>query len=545
MKIALAQINPIIGSLKYNCQKMIHFIEEAKKSGAELVLFPELSLTGYPPEDLLLMPSFTEAVEESLNTMLSHSETIAVIVGTVRKNLSGGEKNLFNSAALLYQGQIEFYDKTLLPDYDVFSERRYFEPGTLPKVWNLFNKKIAITICEDLWHHAGLVTYSTYSRDPVEELLPQKPDILINISASPYSVGRQATRLKVCQKTAQTLNCPVLLCNQVGGNDSLIFDGSSLCVNPEGKVVRQAKGFLEELIYFESEIDYPAIHIKSDSTEDLFSALTLGVHDYFSKLGWQKALLGLSGGIDSAVASVIAVSALGKENVLALSLPSRYSSAEGRYDAKKMAERLGIHFSEISIEPIFESYLDTLHPFFKDEAIDVTEENLQARIRGTLLMAFSNKFGYLLLSTGNKSEMAMGYSTLYGDMCGGLAVLSDVTKNQVYALASLINREGEVIPQSIIDRAPSAELKLNQKDSDFLPAYPIVDVVLKDYVEDHLSIEEIAKRRDVDLQLVKDLVRKIHHNEYKRRQAPPGLRVTQKAFSAGRRFPIVQHWNVY
>lgn len=545
MRIALAQINPVIGALAPNRRKIIDWMTRARSQKAELVLFPEMALCGYPPDDLLLLPSFIEAMKKELQEVIRASKGITTIVGCVRENPYGGEKGLYNTAALIQDGElIGFQDKSLLPAYDVFSERRYFEPAARTDVWSLVNKRVAVTVCEDIWQHAEAVEYSTYPKDPILELKEQAPDFLVNLSASPYYMKRHQTRLRVLAAAAKTLNCPVLFCNQVGGNDSLIFDGYSMCVSSRGELLQCGKGFEEDLILFDLEKSYTPCALTVNPEEDLFRALVLGVRDYFHKLGFKKACLGVSGGIDSAVVACIAAVALGPENILALTLPSRYSSESGVKDAYLLCQRLGIAIQEISIEAPYQCFLDLLEPHFKGLPSDVTEENLQARIRAVILMAFSNKSGYLLLSTGNKSEMAMGYSTLYGDMCGGLAVLSDVTKEQVYLLARWINGEEEVIPPYSIERPPSAELRLNQKDSDSLPDYQIVDLVLKEYVEEHRSPESIAKAHRLPLELVKGLVRKIHLNEYKRRQAPPGLRVTKKAFSVGRRFPIVQTWNM-
>lgn len=545
MRVALAQMNPIIGSLAYNRDKILKNIQEARKLGADLVIFPEMALCGYPPEDLLNLPSFVKAVEEELQNVISGCEGIVAIVGCVRENPYGGEKGLYNSAAIIENGElVGFQDKSLLPDYDVFSERRYFEPAARVDVWSVLGKRVAVTICEDIWQHAHAVEYSSYPRDPVSELQSQAPDLLVNLSASPYYLGRNRTRLTVCEKTAETLKCPTLFCNQVGGNDSLIFDGCSLVLDSQGKLIQFGKSFEEDLLFVDLEKRYPVLQLKTSLPEEMFQALVLGVRDYFHKLGFSKACFGLSGGIDSALVACIAAEALGKENILVLGLPTRYSSKGSIEDSKELAAHLGITFKEISIEPLFQSFLKTLEPHFEGKQPDITEENLQARIRGTLLMAFSNKFNYLLLSPGNKSEMAMGYVTLYGDMCGGLGVLSDVTKEQVYILARWINRTSEIIPQEILDKPPSAELKENQKDTDSLPEYPIVDRVLQHYVEDHWSPEEIAKKYNYPLSQVKTLIRRIHLSEYKRRQAPPGLRVTKKAFTVGRKFPIVQHWNL-
>lgn len=545
MRVALAQINPIIGSFVYNRDKIIAHIKEAREKGAQIVLFPEMALCGYPPEDLLLMPSFIEEVERELKLIIEASSDIAVVVGTVRPTPAGMEKGLFNSAAIIENKKLlGFQDKMLLPAYDVFSEKRYFEPASQCKIWEIAGKKVGVTICEDIWQHAKAVEYSDYPRDPIEELKDQKPELLLNISASPFYLKRHDIRLKVCRAAAKTLACPLLYCNQVGGNDSLIFDGYSLYLDASGNVLQHAKGFVEELLIVDTEENFSPIFSALEPEEDLFHALVLGIRDYFQKQGFSKACIGLSGGIDSAVVAYLAVTALGAENVLMLAMPSRYSSEESAVDAKQLSQNLGTKMEWLSIEEPFTAFLNLLEPHFVGKKSDVTEENLQARIRGILLMAFSNKFGYLVLGTGNKSEMAMGYSTLYGDMCGGLGVLSDVTKKQVYALARWFNRKEEIIPQRIIDKPPSAELRPDQKDQDTLPEYAIIDRVLEEYVEDHLSPEEIAEKENFPLPLVKELVRKIHLSEYKRRQAPPGLRVTRKAFSIGRRFPIVQHWNV-
>ncbi len=545
MIIALAQINPTIGSLSANYDKIVHNIKQAKAAGADLIVFPEMALCGYPAEDLLLLPSFIKALTDKLKCVIEASHGITVVVGTVRENPSGGEKGLYNTAAIIENGQlIGFQDKALLPDYDVFSERRYFEPASHSAVWSLLGKRVAITICEDIWQHAEAVEYTSYVRDPVEELASQEPDLLLNLSASPFSMGRQDVRLEVCRKAAKTVRCPVLLCNQVGGNDRLIFDGHSLHVDQTGELVQFAKAFEEDLLLVDLDKRYAPCLIPVQQVESLYNALVLGVRDYFHKQGFSRACFGLSGGIDSAVVACIAKEALGAENVLALTMPSRYSSKTSMHDAEELAKNLGIAFEEFSIEKPFETFLETLSPRFKGMPPDVTEENLQARIRGVILMAYSNKFGYLVLGTGNKSEMAMGYATLYGDMCGGLGVLSDVSKEQVYILARYINRNQQIIPQSILEKAPSAELRFDQKDSDSLPEYTIVDLVLGEYVEHHRSPEEIAAAHHLDLTLVKELVRKIHLNEYKRQQAPPGLRVTRRSFTIGRRFPIVQHWNI-
>jgi NAD+ synthase (glutamine-hydrolysing) len=541
MRILMAQINPIVGAIDDNTEKVLKSIAHAKSCAADLVLFPELCLSGYPPEDFLLLPHFIDAIDRALHRVVEAASNIAVVVGLPRHNPEGREKKLYNSAAILYDRHIlGFQDKVLLPTYDVFDERRYFEPAFDSKIWTLFEKKVAITICEDIWQHAESIKFTSYHRDPIVELIPASPDLLLNLSASPYSTSKFENRAKVASYAAKDLNCPLLLCNQVGGNDSLIFDGRSLYMGRDGAFLGYAKGFEEDMFLVDLSLPAKPTPFVEEVNRDLFQALVLGVRDYFHKSGFYRACLGLSGGVDSALVACIAVEALGKENVLAVMMPSRFSSSAGSSDALKLIDTLGIAYREIPIESIYEGYLKLLSPHFENRSFDATEENLQARIRGMILMALSNKLGYIVLSTGNKSELAMGYSTLYGDMCGGLSVINDVTKQQVYALSHWINREKEIIPWNTIYRPPSAELRPNQKDTDSLPDYAIVDNVLQAYVEEHLSPQEISQRFGYTRELVNDLISRIHRNEYKRRQSPPGLRISEKAFSVGRRFPIVQ-----
>lgn len=543
MRIAVAQINPTIGDIAGNTDKIAKAFHEARQKRADIVLCSELCLSGYPPEDFLYLPQFLNSIEKALHELIEESKGLIAIVGLPRRNPELSEKRLYNSAAILYNGALlGYYDKMLLPTYDVFDERRFFEPGPSARTWNLLGKKIAITICEDIWQHSQLVRYTTYRRDPVAELASQQPDLLLNLSASPYSMSKASHRLNVCGRAAATLSCPVILCNQVGGNDSLIFDGYSFYVDASGNLIDSAPGFEESLTLFDLSNNTPK-SFAIDPLEDLYKALVLGLHDYFHKSDFKKACVGLSGGIDSALVACLASEALGPENVLGVAMPSRYSSPDSLADALKLAQNLGIQYREISIEEPFQTYLDLLTPEFENKAPDTTEENLQARIRGMILMALSNKLGYIVLSTGNKSELAMGYSTLYGDMCGGLGVISDMPKMQIYALSKWINRDKEVIPWNTIQKPPSAELRPNQKDSDSLPDYQIVDNVLQDYVEDYMSPDEIARKHGYSIALVHDLIRRIHRAEYKRRQSPPGLRVTDKAFSVGRRFPIVQKFS--
>lgn len=543
MRIFVAQLDPTIGDMEGNTQKIIQAMERARREKADIVLFSELVLCGYPPEDLLLHPSFIDVQEQYLDQIICASAQLMVIVGLVRRNPSKGEKSLFNSAAIIHDGKLlGFEDKRLLPTYDVFDERRYFEPGTTNRVWEYKGKKIGVLICEDIWQHAGQVDYTHYAHDPVLEMKLAKPDVLLNLSASPYQFQKPDMRAKVCVASAKTLQCPVILCCQVGGNDQLVFDGYSAYVSAEGDLLQIAKGFTEDDMIVDLETKMRPCHFSYDPFHDLYQALVLGVRDYFHKQGFKKGCLGLSGGIDSALVACIAVDALGKDNVLALNMPSRFSTSGSVTDSEVLAQRLGIELLSISIEKPFGAFLELLEPYFPGRAPDVTEENLQARIRGNILMAISNKLGYIVLSTGNKSEMAMGFCTLYGDMCGGLAAISDVTKKQVYELARWLNREKELIPQAIIDKIPSAELRPNQKDTDTLPEYDIVDKVLQGYVEECLPPEQIAQKHNLPIELVIDLIHKIHCAEYKRRQAAPGIRVSKKAFRVGRRYPIVQGW---
>ncbi len=535
--IFIAQINPTVGDFEGNSQKILRSIRAAKEQGADLVLFPEQALLGYPAEDLLLLPAFVEKSAAALDSIVREVHGISVILGLVQP--SNEEKPLYNSAVLIQEGRIvDSYHKRLLPTYDVFTEKRYFAEGKEAKVWEIAGKRVAVTICEDIWPHASEVFETDYGVDPVLEI--KDVDLLVNLSASPFSLGKFHRRMNVATTAAKTAGCPVIVCNQVGGNDSLIFDGRSLVVNEKGELLLELAPFEEEGALFELSSTETVHPTQKDPMEKLHDALILGLRDYFQKQGFKKALVGLSGGIDSAVVAVLAKEALGSDHVHALLMPSRYSSEGSIHDSYELVENLELPHDLISIEPLFNTALETTAPYFEGLSPDVTEENMQARLRGLLLMAFSNKFGSLVLSTGNKSELAMGYATLYGDMVGGLAVISDITKQQVYQLARWINRDKEIIPQAIIDKPPSAELRENQLDSDTLPDYTIIDNVLEDYIVGHLSVKEIVERHGYSETLVKELIHRIHQSEYKRRQAAPGLRVSDKAFSAGRRFPIVE-----
>jgi NAD+ synthase (glutamine-hydrolysing) len=543
MRILLAQINPTIGDIQGNSEKVFEGISQGRERNADLVLFPELALSGYPPEDFLILPHYVDDLAAALNPIAAATKGIAAVVGVARRNPTIAGKPLCNSAAIFEDGKfLGFQDKMLLPTYDVFDERRFFEPGQHLHLWDICGRKIAVTICEDIWQHSEVLLYASYDRDPILELSWQSPELALNLSSSPFSPGKANVRIDVCARAARTLKCPLVFCNQVGGNDSLIFDGHSLYVDSKGELLDIAKGFEEDFLLVDLSKHMDPITPAFNPMEDIRKALILGLRDYFHKSGFKKACLGLSGGVDSALVAYLAVEALGKDNVLGILMPSRYSSEGSITDALQLAHKLGISCTELSIEGPFQSYLELMAPFFAGKASDSTEENIQARIRGMIQMAFSNKLGYIVLSTGNKSELAMGYSTLYGDMCGGLAVISDVTKQQVYALARWINRNEEIIPWNTIRKPPSAELRPNQKDTDTLPDYEIVDNVLQAYIEEHQTPDKIAARFGYSPALVNDLVRRIHRNEYKRRQSPPGLRISEKAFSVGRRFPIVQKY---
>lgn len=538
MKILVAQINPTIGDFEGNGRKILFAIERARHKKADIVLFPELTLTGYPPQDLLLHEAFMEDVNKTLETITAASHGLMVVVGLPRKNPFKEEKPLYNSAAILVNGAlVGYYDKWLLPTYDVFDERRYFGAGKTLGIVEFKGKKIGLTICEDVWQ-----PFESYPRDPIGELALLKPDLVLNLSASPYHFQKPDKRIKVCIEAARKLRCPVIMSCQVGGNDQLVFDGYSSYVDEQGELCGLAKGFIEDDLWVDLEVKASPTSYISDPLEDLFQALVLGTRDYFEKQGFKKACLGLSGGIDSALAACIAVAALGSENVLGLAMPSLFSSEGSVQDAETLARHLKVECRTIPIEKPFGAFLDLLHPDLSLEGMNVAEENIQARIRGLILMAMSNKYGYIVLSTGNKSEMAMGYCTLYGDMAGGLALLSDVTKGQVYALSHWINRNGEIIPHSTLAKPPSAELRPNQKDSDSLPNYDVIDAVVTAYVEDYLDVQVIAAQHQIDPELVKELIHRIHKAEYKRRQAPPGIRVSRKSFRAGRFYPIVQKW---
>jgi len=544
MRIGLAQTNPIVGAFDYNLEKAKRFIEEAKRMGCDLVIFPEFSLIGYPPKDLLEKEDFVENNLRCLDELIRNTEGIAVVCGFIDKNSNSRSKPLNNAAVFFENGKILLKTyKILLPSYDVFDEARYFSPGKRAKWLEWRGKRIGITICEDIWNDKDFPHPQLYEIDPVANLAKDGIDILINISASPYYIGKVELRQKILAHLAKKYNFPIVYVNQVGGNDELIFDGNSKVVLPRG-IASHAKDFDEDLVTFDLEMGKGVCRETSEGEEAILKALILGTRDYAYKSGFKKAVVGLSGGIDSSLVAWIAREAFGRENVLGVSMPSPYTSKISLDGVYKLVKNLGIKHLNIPISGIFNAYLDTLRPIFEGLPWDVTEENIQARIRGNILMALSNKFGYLVLSTGNKSEMAVGYCTLYGDLTGGLAVISDVPKTLVYRLASYINREEEIIPIEIIKRPPSAELRPNQRDEDDLPPYSVLDLILKEYIENSQDIKDIVKMGFSE-DVVKEVVKRVDRNEYKRYQAPPGLKITTKAFGYGRRYPIVQHYTDY
>jgi NAD+ synthase (glutamine-hydrolysing) len=541
MKIALAQFNPTIGDFEGNTSRIIELAREAKSGGAELALFSELCLCGYPPQDLIERPSFTERNLQKL-ALLAQSIPLPSIVGYVGKAQDDTGKPVANCAGLIADGRILFEQrKMLLPTYDVFDESRYFQPADSQYVFPLHGAKLGITICEDVWNDKNFWRQRLYERDPVTELMGKGSDIILNLSSSPYTLDKRELRHDMLRAIAVERKVPVAYVNQVGGNDSLVFDGSSIAFMPDGRVAALAKSFEEDLVFFDSASGAGDIRCQpKNELEAAFRALVLGTRDYVRKCGFRRVVVGLSGGIDSALVAAIATNALGRENVLGVSMPGPYSSEGSRNDARRLAENLGIELLVLPIGETFHSYRNTLSSAFAGMPEDVAEENIQARIRGNLLMALSNKFNSLVLSTGNKSEMAVGYCTLYGDMAGGLAVISDVPKTMVYALAELVNCKRELIPREIITKPPSAELRPNQVDQDTLPPYDTLDRILKAYVEDLRSPEDIADLTGYSLDLVRSVARMVDSAEFKRKQAPPGLKVTSKAFSVGRRFPIAQ-----
>lgn len=546
MKIALVQINPVIGDFEENCRNILKWSKKAKASGCELVIFPELSVSGYPPQDLLERQSFIDSHDAAIEKLLVDLPDLDVMFGCFERRQGQNGKDLFNSAVVARRGKIIYRArKQLLPSYDVFDETRYFEAGTTAGLYSIKDMRFGVTVCEDVWREE----VTQYDVEPVEDLFVQAVQkqetvqAIINISASPFQRDKEKIRKKIFQKICRRHSIPFLYCNQIGGQDSLLFDGRSLVMDNTGTVVAQAMGFEEDMIVVDSSSWQGDMHEAQEVSEQaaVYRGLVMGVRDYVRKCHFSSVVLGLSGGIDSALTAAIAVDALGPENVLGVALPSPYSSRDSLDDAKQLAENLGCRFEVLPISDLFSCFRKTLDPLFSGLDEDLTEQNLQARIRGNLLMALSNKFGHLLLTTGNKSEMAVGYCTLYGDMSGGLAVISDVPKQLVYLLSAYVNREKELIPARIISKAPTAELKAGQTDQDDLPPYEILDQVLELHLEQGESGQEIVNR-GFEQGLVSDILRRVRVNEYKRKQAPMGLKVTTKAFGFGRRYPNVQNY---
>ncbi len=540
MKIALGQINPTVGDFSGNAAKIIQFSHEARNSGAQLILFPELSVSGYPPLDLVERRSFVTRSRSTADKIAAETQGIAVICGMVTPADAHSGKTVMNSAALLRDGRIDFVQsKMLLPTYDVFDESRNFAPAKSQQLFKFSDKQVALTICEDAWNDKRFWNRQLYGVDPVEELVRAGGNVVLNISASPFWLGKRELRRDMLASIARNQKVPVAMVNQVGGNDSLVFDGSSMVIGPDGQILAQAKSFEEDLIYFDSDKLTGDMHPQIAGEEaSAYEALVLGTRDYVHKCGFHKAIIGLSGGIDSALTASIAVDALGHDNVIGVGMPGPYSSEGSIEDARHLAQNLKIRFELLSINDIYKSARQTLSPVFSGLAPDVTEENIQSRARGMLLMALSNKLGALVLSTGNKSELAVGYCTLYGDMVGGLAVISDVPKTLVYRLAAHVNSRSKVIPEATIEKPPSAELRPDQKDSDSLPPYDVLDAILEDFVEESSSVDQIARVHNLDPDLVRRVIRMIERSEYKRQQAAPGIKISAKAFGFGRRFPI-------
>jgi NAD+ synthetase len=546
MKVALAQINTIVGDFENNLRLVQDALGRARAAGVDLAVFPELTFAGYPPKDLLEKRSFVDKNLEILQRFKREVRGIAAVVGYVSRNEEGSGKALFNSAALVADGQIVHRThKCLLPTYDVFDEGRHFEPCSHARgVVAYGGRRIALSICEDFWNDADLFPRRLYRYDPVEDMAGQGAELFVNINASPYTLGKPELRRRIVTHAAAKYHVPVVLVNQVGGYDDIFFDGGSMAADVVGRLVARARAFEEDLVVL--DLDRPPAPLADEAAEpaeQIYRALVLGTRDYTRKCGFRQVVIGLSGGIDSALVACIAAEALGPENVTGMAMPSMYSSPSALADAEALARNLGVRLEVIPITRIYESYLESLGGLFAGRPFDTAEENLQARIRGNLLMAFSNKFGAMVLSTGNKSELAVGYSTLYGDMCGGLAVISDLLKTQVYDVCRWINRGGPVIPESTLTKAPSAELRPGQTDQDELPPYDVLDGVLRLYVEEQRSRREIIES-GFDAPLVNRVVGLVDRNEYKRRQAPPGLKVTGKAFGYGRRLPIVQRFTL-
>ncbi|MBM3726930.1 MAG: NAD+ synthase [Acidobacteria bacterium] len=550
MRIALGQINTTIGSFDANVDAMVRYAREAAGQGAWLIAFPELAVTGYPPRDLVERPAFLEASLRGLERLAEETAElgIAVVAGYAAPSGKKTGKSALNNAAVLRGGQVLFQQtKMLLPTYDVFDEGRYFLPAERQELLRLDGRAVALTICEDAWNDKQFWERRLYQRDPVAELREAGAGMLLSINASPYHMGKRALRREVFESAARHHRMPVVYVNQVGGNDQLVFDGSSFALDAEGRLLASARSFAEDLVLVDLDDGSGGLHADfEDETEACYEALVLGTRDYLRKCGFRRVIIGLSGGIDSSLTAAIAVDAVGRENVTGVSMPGPHSSEHSITDAREMAERFGIRFEISPVTGVYDRFIEVLAPLFAGAPPDVAEENLQSRLRGVTLMALSNKWNALVLTTGNKSELAVGYCTLYGDMCGGLAVISDVPKTLVYELSRVANRRHNgAIPESVFTKPPSAELRPDQKDTDSLPEYEVLDAILREYVENTASTAEIAESLGLPLELVRDIAGKVDRNEYKRQQSAPGLKVTTKAFGIGRRFPIAQRFTAH
>ncbi len=543
MKIALCQMDPIIGDIEGNKQKIIDGYNKAVHEKVDLIIFPELTITGYSPQDLIERKKFRDAVTNATKEVAKITKSVGLIFGTITEEFDTVGTGLYNSAVLCYDGKIQFTQhKTLLPNYDVFDEVRYFESAREVFVHEFKGEQLGISICEDIWNDADFWKQRRYHRDPVQRLVEKGSTILINISASPYAYGRREERYKMLSTLTKTNQLPLAYVCVAGGQTDLIFDGASMCFNSNGKLAMMGKTYDEDFFIYDTKKEYtPITEVEKTMEEEVLATLIYGLKEYATKTGFTKALVGLSGGIDSALVTYIAVQAFGKENVHVVMMPSQYSSKGSVTDSKELISNLGITSNNISIKPVFDKINEMLQPAFDGEPADVTEENMQARIRGLYLMAFSNKFNYLLCTTGNKSEMAVGYATLYGDMNGALGIIADVYKTDVFKISKFINRETEIIPNNIITKPPSAELRPDQKDEDSLPSYDLLDSILRKYLEEHKEEEEIILEVG-NKDIVKHVLRLVERNEFKRYQAAPALRVSTKSFGYGRRIPIVQGW---
>jgi NAD+ synthase/NAD+ synthase (glutamine-hydrolysing) len=553
MRIALGQINPTVGDLAGNLALMLRFAKDAAAKKADLIVFPELSITGYPPRDLVEKPSFIERSEKAVEQLAEAARDlpISIIAGYVGRSHKPTGKQATNSAAIIRDGRILMRQtKILLPTYDVFDEARNFVAADTQSVWRTATGDIALTICEDAWNDKQFWPHRLYKRDPVDELMQQRAGLIVSINASPFHIGKRELRDEMFRAMVRRHGVPAVVVNQVGGNDQIVFDGTSFVMDAAGNVIASAASFSEDLVIADLSLGANGTgegdrHANlADECDAVYQALVLGTRDYIRKCGFERVLIGLSGGIDSSLTAVIAVDAVGRENVRGVAMPGPFSSDHSIADAKALAERLGVAFDVIPITPAYDEMLRVLGPVFDGLQPDVTEENIQARLRGLTLMSLSNKFGAMVLTTGNKSELAVGYCTLYGDMCGGLAVISDLPKTMVYSLSRIANcRHQCAIPESVFEKPPSAELRPDQKDSDSLPPYDILDSILRLYVEENHAVGDVAAELALPIELVRDVVRKVDRNEYKRQQAAPGLKVTSKAFGMGRRLPVAQRYS--